>query len=223
MVTVWHLFGTLGCFLLFSNQLIILIKLFCFQIQALERNPGLEEAILHDLVHFASTQGMALPYALPVTKEEQQSEHSDDPDDIEAKETLVLWNKIRYKIYNGLWCAMSSIPLQVDQNQADVTLQRRRELIQSLLFLYPVKHVWEGYIQFRNRMVEKYIISPDLMSHLETGIVCQYRDAPSTAITLAKLSRAVEIMITEDMRLIGEGGLKIMLFSWCKLLKVFTS
>lgn len=147
---------------------------------------------------------MVLPYAHPISTDDQHETDTDDVDD-DAKETQILWDKIRYKINNGLWCVMSNIPLETNPILCDKKLHIKRDLIQSMLFLYPLKHVWEGYIQFRNQMVEKYIIAPDLISHLETGIVCQYKDAPSTAVTLAKLSRALELMITEDMKLIGEG------------------
>ncbi|KAK3709538.1 hypothetical protein QZH41_018988 [Actinostola sp. cb2023] len=188
-------------------------------IQALERNPGLEEAIFHDLVKFASAQGMILPYGLPVTTHDHDTRG--DADDTDANETTILWNKIRLQIKHGLWFVMSNLKLQTNQSLCAKNHSKQQELIQSLLFLYPHKDVWEGYLQFRTRMVEKYIAAPDLISHVETGIVVQYKDAPTNAVTLAKLSRVLELLITEDMKLIEEGNLPGYTMSFKEIYEVY--
>ncbi|XP_031571022.1 uncharacterized protein KIAA0825-like [Actinia tenebrosa] len=174
-------------------------------IQALERNPGLEEAILHELVKFASEQGMILPFAL-MPSEKLHNQGSDvNPDELETK---ILWEKIRNKFNAGLWKIMGSLKLQQDENLSLLNEKRRQELIQRLLFLSPLDFVWENYLLFRRRMVENYSINPDLISGIETSLVMQYKDAPANAIALAKLSRAIEMMITQDMKILEGNELR---------------
>lgn len=137
----------------------------------------------------------------PKNKGDLEEEYSLD----DEEQTEVLWNKIRHKTQLGLWKAMSNIPLETTQHCCEKNHSNRQDLIQSLQFLYPLNDIWQGYIQFRNRMMEKYIISPDVISHLKTAVLCQYKDAPSTAIRLARLSRAIEIMLIQDMMILEEG------------------
>lgn len=151
------------------------------------------------MVKFASEQGMILPFALTPSENLQDQGSDANPD---ALETRILWDKIRTKLNTGLWKIMSNLKLQQDENCSLSNQKKRQELIQRLLFLFPLDYFWDNFLQFRRRMVENYSTNPDLISSIKTSLVVQYKDAPANAIALAKLSRALEIMITEDMKIL---------------------
>ncbi|EDO37214.1 predicted protein [Nematostella vectensis] len=184
-------------------------------VQAIERNPGLEQAILQDLISFCTQQGIMLPYSLPFTKPDPSKPGQSIATPEKLNSTSQLWDSIRSKLITGLWKAFNEPRLLSNNQPSKESHLHRLELLQSLAFLYPVDSVWDDYMHYRWDLVEKYASNPELLTEMDISIVAQYKDAPVNAIALAKFGRTLEIMIFEDMKVLEVMFLeKVLEFKW---------
>ena len=172
----------------------------------MERNPGHEEMIFQDLVQFASEQGIMLPEAVPVQGETNEppggtSAHAADDDD---KTTSSLWEIIRHKLRQGLFSSMGKLPLTTSPEAMLTSYAKRLDILQNLCFLFPSDVIWEGYRHQRQLQVKKLITHPEALRSLEVEFVVDVDGVPGDAIMLAKLSKAIAILIHEDYALIEE-------------------
>lgn len=162
--------------------------------------------IFQDFVQFASEQGILLPAVSPVEEEEKDgppgvSDHISDDD---GKATSSLWKAIRQKLRRGLFCSMSKLPISTNPEAVLSSYSKRLEILQKLCFLFPGEVIWEGYKHQRSLQVEKLIALPESIRSLEVDFVVEIDGVPGDAIMLAKLSKAIAIMIHEDYALIEE-------------------
>lgn len=178
---------------------------FDFQIQALERNPGHEEMILQDLVQFASEQGILLPEAHSVEEQNSKppgsSDHISDNDD---NTTSSLWEAIRQKLRRGLLSTMGKLPVSTKPEAILASYTKRLDTLQKLSFLFPGESIWDGCKHQRHLQVEKLISQPESLRGLEVDFAMDIDGVPGDAIMLAKLSKAIAVMIHEDYALIEE-------------------
>lgn len=169
----------------------------------MERNPGQEEAILQDLLQFAHEQGVLLPYALPgkTQKEMQSTAPINTIVSNDNHATSQLWETIRYKLCRGLWIAMGKLLLTTDSNSCLISHQQRLDLVQNLCFLFPASEIWESYKQYRLQQIQRYITNAELLHTVKLDLPT---NTPKDVVALAKLGKAMEVMILEDVAMLEE-------------------
>ena len=118
--------------------------------------------------------------------------------------TDVLWEAIRSKIRKGIWTLLANLPLSDQHSDRPCDEQTKIKLLHDLCFLYPPDEIWEGYKNYRRRLMNQYVSNRALLQGIETDVAGS-SEVPSNVASFVKLCRAVEVMIYEDATILQEG------------------
>ena len=138
--------------------------LFTLQLNTLDKQPGCEEDMLRNLLHFSCHEGISLPIK-PSSSVDTQSQSVMSVNAVcdqaeQVNETL--WNDICARFRKYYFGQLMRLPIGIEHAKIDVSGFKRVEYLQSLCSLIPSEEVWGRYRNTRLLQVSKNVMLNDL-------------------------------------------------------------